>query len=162
MAKTAGAHYYLLHCLFLITGTQANVRTRASGVPIRQIKPNQSLFVTINKGSPKTLWECTYLWLFTAPFDNQITCTYPPTRCKQQHRIRRHVFKPHGHQPYIPLCHVFFPIPSMTDITSIPTTLHGYVNINSVATPATLTIPNHCQILSHTHIHATITYSYIV
>ena len=48
----------------------------------------------------------------------------------------------------------------MTDITSIPTTLHGYVNINSVATPATLTIPNHCQIFAHPNIHAT--YSYIV
>ena len=60
MAKTACAHYYLLHCLVLITGTQANVRTQASGVRIRQTKPNQSLFVTINKGSPKTLWECTY------------------------------------------------------------------------------------------------------
>ena len=49
----------------------------------------------------------------------------------------------------------FFPIPSMTAITSITTTLHGYVNINSVATPGTLTIPYHCQILSLPNIHAT-------
>ena len=54
MAKTACAHYYLLHCLVLITGTQASVRTPASGVRIRQIN---FLFVTINKGSPKTLWN---------------------------------------------------------------------------------------------------------
>ena len=108
MEKTAGAHYYLLHRLVLITGTQANVRTWALGVHIRQIKLNQSLFVTINKSSPKMLWECTYIWLFTAFFDSQITCTYPSTRCKQQHRILWYTFKPHRHQPYIPLCHVFF------------------------------------------------------